>query len=71
MAKLIFSGMSPVALANFNAFSFAATIPTSSAAGSHKAAVLSASPAQEGAIRWRLIVFADHDPSRAETVQIT
>jgi hypothetical protein len=27
--------------------------------------------AQEGAMLWRLIVFADHDPSWAETVNIT
>ena len=27
LAKLMFSGMLPVALANFNAFTFAATIP--------------------------------------------
>src|SRR2546421_694494 len=30
IAKLMFSGMSPVALTNFNAFNFAATIPTTS-----------------------------------------
>ena len=36
MAKLMFSGMLPVALANFNASNFAATIPTTSPLGIQK-----------------------------------